>query len=98
MLAERKTPPPCEICIGVAKYLEVTLNKILRSKIKLSQWYTSPGLNCSNKYLNRLLPNSLICSHRLSLSYTLIIPAAEASERGFKTHGAETVSAKVLIS
>ncbi|MNE47802.1 hypothetical protein D3C80_1422270 [compost metagenome] len=98
MLAERKTPPPCEISMGVAKYLEVMLNKILRSKIRLSQWYTSPGLNCSSKYLNRLLPNSLICNHKLSLSYTLMIPAADASERGFKTQGAETVSAKVLMS
>jgi hypothetical protein len=46
------------------------------------------------KILKRLLPISLMCIHNVSLSKTLIIPDADASDRGFKTQETSTVSAK----
>ena len=39
-----------------------------------------------------------MCIHKSSLLCTLIIPAADASERGLSTHGAAILSANSLIS
>jgi hypothetical protein len=91
-----KTPPAWDISIGVAKYFETKLKlSDLRSNCHNDKQL---GFEFSNKYLKRLFPISVIWIHSVSLSYTFIIPDAEASDRGFKTHGGETLSAKVLMS